>query len=309
MKMLSDVFSWLVQKFRDVNLKGKIAIYAGALFFICICLTSCIPSSNNNSASQSDMTAAFETAQAAIWEGITQTAAAFTPEPTATLEPTATTEPTPVPTATLVQTIALPPNVDSCVPQDTLREEGLVVGIIDGETINVQIDNQVYGVRYLGVDAPNVDEAYYWQTLGRNQDLVYPKQVVLVRDVPETDSNNQLLRYVFVGNIFVNYELIAQGYANTTNLPPDIACSSTFQTAEKQAKTSKIGLWSPPPTIVTYPTQAISSGSGGSGGSSSGGSGGNSYCCKVCRAGKACGDSCISRDKTCHQPPGCACDG
>lgn len=32
-------------------------------------------------------------------------------------------------------------------------------------------------------------------------------------------------------------------------------------------------------------------------------------CCKTCRAGKACGDTCISRDKTCQQPPGCACDG
>jgi len=33
------------------------------------------------------------------------------------------------------------------------------------------------------------------------------------------------------------------------------------------------------------------------------------YCCKVCTVGKACGDSCISRDKECHRPPGCACDG
>ena len=32
-------------------------------------------------------------------------------------------------------------------------------------------------------------------------------------------------------------------------------------------------------------------------------------CCKVCTKGKACGDSCIARDKDCHQPPGCACDG
>jgi hypothetical protein len=32
-------------------------------------------------------------------------------------------------------------------------------------------------------------------------------------------------------------------------------------------------------------------------------------CCKVCRKGKACGDTCISRDKECHVPPGCACDG
>jgi hypothetical protein len=34
-------------------------------------------------------------------------------------------------------------------------------------------------------------------------------------------------------------------------------------------------------------------------------------CCKHCTPGKskACGDSCISINKTCHKGPGCACDG
>jgi hypothetical protein len=32
-------------------------------------------------------------------------------------------------------------------------------------------------------------------------------------------------------------------------------------------------------------------------------------CCKHCRTGKACGDTCIARDKTCHVGPGCACNG
>ena len=32
-------------------------------------------------------------------------------------------------------------------------------------------------------------------------------------------------------------------------------------------------------------------------------------CCRICRTGKACGDSCISRSYTCRQPPGCACNG
>jgi len=31
-------------------------------------------------------------------------------------------------------------------------------------------------------------------------------------------------------------------------------------------------------------------------------------CCKHCSAGKACGDSCISREKQCRKGPGCACD-
>jgi len=32
-------------------------------------------------------------------------------------------------------------------------------------------------------------------------------------------------------------------------------------------------------------------------------------CCKVCHQGQACGNSCISKALTCHQPPGCACNG
>lgn len=32
-------------------------------------------------------------------------------------------------------------------------------------------------------------------------------------------------------------------------------------------------------------------------------------CCRLCQKGKACGDSCIARSKTCQQPAGCACDG
>ncbi len=32
-------------------------------------------------------------------------------------------------------------------------------------------------------------------------------------------------------------------------------------------------------------------------------------CCKICHKGKACGNTCISRQDICHVGPGCACDG
>lgn len=32
-------------------------------------------------------------------------------------------------------------------------------------------------------------------------------------------------------------------------------------------------------------------------------------CCKICRTGCACGNTCISCSKTCHRAGGCACDG
>ena len=32
-------------------------------------------------------------------------------------------------------------------------------------------------------------------------------------------------------------------------------------------------------------------------------------CCKVCKKGKACGNSCIKKTYNCSKPKGCACDG
>ncbi len=36
---------------------------------------------------------------------------------------------------------------------------------------------------------------------------------------------------------------------------------------------------------------------------------GERECCRTCRKGKACGDSCIAKTSTCTKPPGCACPG
>jgi hypothetical protein len=35
----------------------------------------------------------------------------------------------------------------------------------------------------------------------------------------------------------------------------------------------------------------------------------SAQCCKVCHQGKACGNTCISRQYVCHVGQGCACDG
>lgn len=39
------------------------------------------------------------------------------------------------------------------------------------------------------------------------------------------------------------------------------------------------------------------------------GGGGSDHCCKTCTNGKACGDSCIPANETCHVGAGCACNG
>lgn len=32
-------------------------------------------------------------------------------------------------------------------------------------------------------------------------------------------------------------------------------------------------------------------------------------CCRTCRSGKACGNTCIAAERSCNKPPGCACNG
>lgn len=32
-------------------------------------------------------------------------------------------------------------------------------------------------------------------------------------------------------------------------------------------------------------------------------------CCKICKKGKACGDTCIAESSRCSKPSGCACNG
>ena len=181
----------------------------------------------------------------------------FTPSRT----PTATFTPSHTPTKTYTPTATLPANVIGCIPKNTTRETGLVIGVIDGDTIDVRINNQVYRVRYIGMDTPERNETFYSQSTAYNQKLVSGKIVTLVKDVSETDRFDRLLRYIIVGERFVNYEIVEQGYAHASAYPPDVACAEAFVEAQRYAQAGKIGLWKPAPTPYVPPA-----GGGGSGG-------------------------------------------
>jgi len=158
----------------------------------------------------------------------------------------------------------------SCIPNNP-PQTGKVVDVVDGDTIKVLLDQdgQTYTIRYIGMDTPeSTTQVEYFgaEASVRNVQLVFGKNVTLIKDVSETDRYGRLLRYVIVDNLFVNYELVAQGYANTATYPPDIACIPTFQNAEQKARAANLGLWNAPPTLVVLPTLAPPS-SGGGGGS------------------------------------------
>jgi micrococcal nuclease len=147
----------------------------------------------------------------------------------------------------------LPAGLASCIPQGTLRESALVVGVVDGDTIEVQIGDQTVRVRYLGVDSPEQDQPMYQEALAYNQSLVLNKTVTLVKDTSEVDQFNRLLRYVVAADTFVNQALVEMGYAKASAYAPDTACVGAFEAAQRQAQTVNVGLWLATPVSFIAP--------------------------------------------------------
>lgn len=120
-------------------------------------------------------------------------------------------------------------------------ETARVTRVIDGDTIDVQIDGVGYRVRYIGINTPESDEVCYREATNANAALVDGKTVTLVKDVSETDVYGRLLRYVYVGGEFVNADLVRAGWAENAEYPPDTAHAAEFRGLESAARQANVG--------------------------------------------------------------------
>jgi len=139
----------------------------------------------------------------------------------------------------------------------------LVTRVIDGDTIEVDIDGTIYKVRYIGIDAHELDdEQPEYCTLAQeatryNRQLVEGKTVRLEKDVSETDRYGRLLRYVYVDGIFVNAELVRQGLAWAEAYEPDTEYQDILEKAEAEARKDKIWIWAAPPPSPTIRVENV----------------------------------------------------
>jgi micrococcal nuclease len=132
-----------------------------------------------------------------------------------------------------------------------------VTRIIDGDTIEVAQDGRTYRVRYIGMDTPEQGDFFYSEATEANQGLVKGQQVILVKDVSETDRYGRLLRYVYLADgTFVNAELVRQGYAVIATFPPDVRHQELFLQLEREAREAGRGLWAQPSGNGPLPTNA-----------------------------------------------------
>ncbi len=122
-----------------------------------------------------------------------------------------------------------------------------VIQVIDGDTIEIAGGEKI---RYIGIDAPEtVDPRKSAQCFGReasrkNKALVEGKMVRLEKDVTERDKYHRLLRYVWVGDTFINAELVRQGFAYSYLFPPNIKYHDIFIKSQQEAQDARRGLWS-----------------------------------------------------------------
>ena len=125
-------------------------------------------------------------------------------------------------------------------------EEALVVRVIDGDTVELENGERV---RYLGIDTPETVhpdkpvECFGPEASERNKELVEGKKVRLLQDGPDRDSYDRLLRYVFVGGIFVNGDLVWGGYAYARSYEDTPLFYQTLVQLERSAREGDRGLW------------------------------------------------------------------
>lgn len=134
-------------------------------------------------------------------------------------------------------------------------ESATLVRVVDGDTIIVEIDNEEYKVRMIGIDTPEsvASEEYLHKTgkentiEGKNASdytnslLETGQTIYLQKDISETDKYDRLLRYVWLDlpeninntdeicSYMVNAILVENGYAIPVSYEPDTYYKDTFE--------------------------------------------------------------------------------
>jgi micrococcal nuclease len=124
-----------------------------------------------------------------------------------------------------------------------------VTRVVDGDTVEVRLDGEIEDVRYIGVDTPETVkpgapvECFGTQASNFNHALVERRRVRLVFGVERRDPYDRLLAYVYLGDRFVNAELVRRGLAETLTIPPNDRFAERLKRLEIAAARAGRGLW------------------------------------------------------------------
>lgn len=128
----------------------------------------------------------------------------------------------------------------------------VVQRVVDGDTLVIKTGGVEERVRLIGIDTPEsvkpgTEVECYGKEASANTEELLPEgtPVVLERDVEVRDRYERLLAYVYRASdgMFVNLEMVDQGYAQPATYPPNVAHTDEFIAAGRDARENGRGLW------------------------------------------------------------------
>jgi endonuclease YncB( thermonuclease family) len=149
------------------------------------------------------------------------------------------------------------PSVTTPAP-GAVEANAVVDHIVDGDTIDVIVDGREERVRLTGIDTPEVAHAASGSrpaTVGEcfgDEATAFTESLLpvgtavrLERDIVGRDDYGRVLAYVYRADdgIFVNYEIVRQGFAQPLTIPPNVAFSDLMVEAARDAEADDAGLW------------------------------------------------------------------
>ena len=124
-----------------------------------------------------------------------------------------------------------------------------VVGVVDGDTIEVARGAETDTVRLLGIDTPETHhptkpvECFGPEAASYTDQQLLGRSVQLEADIEERDRYGRRLAYVVVDGERFNDELLRRGYARLLVIEPNHTHARTMLRAELDAKRAGRGLW------------------------------------------------------------------
>jgi micrococcal nuclease len=124
-----------------------------------------------------------------------------------------------------------------------------VTRVVDGDTVEVDLNGREVDVRLIGIDTPETVapdepvECYGEEASAYTSSRLEGRTVRLEFDVERLDRYGRTLAYVWIGEELLNETLVAEGYAVVTTYPPNVAYVDRFVAAQREARESGRGLW------------------------------------------------------------------
>jgi micrococcal nuclease len=121
---------------------------------------------------------------------------------------------------------------------------------VDGDTFEARIDGGILQIRLIGIDAPElVDPTGPVECFGREASAYTERRlggstIILEWDVERLDQYGRTLAYAWVGRRLFNEDMVRDGYATLSTIPPNIAHVERLVEAERKARRDASGLWS-----------------------------------------------------------------